>query len=153
MFASYRLFVWYTTFEFYRMPKLVPSLYFLGVAPFSSGFLLILLDTIGLPAKHIFFCCLLLHNQPSLGQQLVFQADHEHFYFFKRQSMFLWWYASWAWIHRRMVWDCLNSQYWLLHSGQSCLVGNFKLSFQQCLKKGQFQCNLACLLSYLSSFS
>ena len=63
------------------MPKPVLSLYSLGVAPFSSAFLLNLLDTIGLPAKHIFFRCLLLHNQPSFDQQFVFQADHEHFYF------------------------------------------------------------------------
>ena len=63
------------------MPEPVPSLYSLAVAPFSSSFLLNNLDTIGLAAKHIFFHCLLLHNQPSLGQQLAFQADHEHFYF------------------------------------------------------------------------
>ena len=81
MVASYRLFAWYATLEFYRMPEPVPSLYSLGIVPFSSGFLLNLLDTIGLPAKHVFFRCLLLHNQPSLGQQLIFQADHEHFYF------------------------------------------------------------------------
>ena len=72
--------------------------------------------------------------------------------FFKRRSMLLWWYASWAWIDRWLVWDCLYSRYWLLHSGQSCLVGNFKPSFQQCLKNGQFQCNLACSLSYLFLF-
>ena len=59
----------------------VPTLCSLGAAPFFSDFLSNLLDTIGLPAKHIFFRCLLLHNQLSLGQQLVFQADHEHFYF------------------------------------------------------------------------
>ena len=63
------------------MPELVPSLYSLGVAPFSSGFLLNLLDTVGSPAKHIFFRCLSLHDQPSPGQQLFFQADHEYFYF------------------------------------------------------------------------
>ena len=63
------------------MSEPVPSLYYLGVVPFSSGFLSILLDTIGLPTKRNFFCCLLLHNQPSLGQKLVFRADHEHFYF------------------------------------------------------------------------
>ena len=63
------------------MSKPVPTLYSLGVAPFSSGFLSNLLDTIGLPAKHILFCCLLLHNKPSVGQQLIFQADYEHFYF------------------------------------------------------------------------
>ena len=63
------------------MPKHVPTLYSLGVAPFSSGFLSDLLDTIGLLAKHILSHCFLLHNQPSLCQQLIFQADHEHFYF------------------------------------------------------------------------
>ena len=56
------------------MPKPIPTLYSLGVAPFSSGFLSNLLDTIGLPAKHT-----LLHYFHN--QQLVFQADHEHFYF------------------------------------------------------------------------
>ena len=62
------------------MPKPVLSLYSLGVAPFSSGFLLILLGTTGLPATHIFFQ-FLLHDQPSPDQRLFFQADHEHFYF------------------------------------------------------------------------
>ena len=81
MVASYRLFVWYATLEFYQMPEPVPSLYSLGVAPFSSGFLLNLLDTIGPPAKHIFFHCLSLHDHPSPSQQLFFQANHEHFYF------------------------------------------------------------------------
>ena len=59
----------------------VPSLYSLGVAPFSYGFLLNFLGTTGLPAKHIFFRCLPLHNQPSPSQQLSFLADYEHFYF------------------------------------------------------------------------
>ena len=63
------------------MPEPIPTLYSLGVAPFSSNFLLNLLDTIGLPAKHIFFRCLSLHNQPSPGQQLFFLVDYEHFYF------------------------------------------------------------------------
>ena len=63
------------------MPEPVLSLYSLGVAPFSSGFLLNLLGTIGLPATYIFFQCLPLHDQPSPDQQLFFQADHEHFYF------------------------------------------------------------------------
>ena len=63
------------------MPEPVPTLYSLGVAPFSSGFLSNLLGTIGLPAKRILSRCLLPHNQPSLGQQLVFQANHEHFHF------------------------------------------------------------------------
>ena len=58
------------------MPEPVPTLYSLGVAPFSSGFLSNLLDTIGLPAKHI-----LLHNQPSFDQQLFFQANYERFHF------------------------------------------------------------------------
>ena len=81
MVAFYRVFPWYAILEVYRMPKPVPSLYSLGVAPFSSGFLFNLLDTIGPPAKHIFFRCLSLHDQPIPGQQLFFQADHEHFYF------------------------------------------------------------------------
>ena len=59
----------------------VPTLSSLGIAPFSSGFLSNLLDTIGLPTKRILSCCLLLHNQPSLDQQLFFPADYEHFYF------------------------------------------------------------------------
>ena len=62
------------------MPELVPSLYSLGVAPLSSSFLLILLDTIGLSTKHIFFHRLLC-NQPSLSQQLFFPADYEYFHF------------------------------------------------------------------------
>jgi hypothetical protein len=62
MVAFYRLFAWYAILEVYWMPEPVPSLYSLGVAPFSSGFLLNLLDTIGFPTKHIFFRCLLLHN-------------------------------------------------------------------------------------------
>ena len=62
------------------MPEPAPTLYSLGVAPFSSSFLLNLLDTIGLPAKHIFSRCL-LHNQPNLDRQLFFLADHEYFHF------------------------------------------------------------------------
>ena len=62
------------------MPKTILALC-LGIAPFFSGFLSNLLDSIGLPAKHIFFRCLLLHNQPSPGQQLFFPADYEHFHF------------------------------------------------------------------------
>ena len=62
------------------MPERVPTLYSLGVAPFF-GFLSNLLDTIGLPAKHILSHCLLLHNQPSLDQQLFFLANYEHFHF------------------------------------------------------------------------
>ena len=81
MVALYRLFAWYATLKSYRMPEPVPSLYSLGVAPFSSGFLLILLDTIGLPAKHTFFRCLPLHDQPSPDQQLFFQADQNTFIF------------------------------------------------------------------------
>ena len=81
MVAFYQLFAWYTTLEFYRMAEPVPSLYSLGVAPFFSGFLSNLLDTIALPAKHILLHYFLLHNQPSSDQQLAFQADHEHFYF------------------------------------------------------------------------
>ena len=81
MVASYLLFAWYTTLEFYRMPEPVPSLYSLGVTPFSYGFLLNLLGTIGVPAKHIPLYYSLLHNQPSFDRQLAFLADHEHFYF------------------------------------------------------------------------
>ena len=83
MVAFYWLFAWYAILESYRMPEHVPSLYSLGVAPFCSGFLLDLLDTIGLPAKYILSHCPLFHNQSSLGQQLIFQADHEHFYFLR----------------------------------------------------------------------
>ena len=63
------------------MPESVLALCSLGVAPFFSGFLSDLLDTIGLSAKHILLHYFLLHNQPSFDQQLTFQADHEHFYF------------------------------------------------------------------------
>ena len=80
MVAFYRLFAWYAILEVYWMPKPVPSLYSLGIAPFSSGFLLNLLGTTGLPATH-FFYCLPLHDQSSPDQRLFFQADHEHFYF------------------------------------------------------------------------
>ena len=80
MVATYRLFAWYATLEFYRMPEPVPSLYSLGVAPFSSGFLSILWGTIGLLARHVPSGCFLLHDQPSLGQQLFFPADHEYFH-------------------------------------------------------------------------
>ena len=80
MVAFYRLFAWCATLDVHRIPKPVPTLYSLGVTPFSSGFLLNLLDTIGLPAKHILSRCL-LHNQPSLDQQLFFQANYEHFHF------------------------------------------------------------------------
>ena len=63
------------------MPKPIPTLYSLGVAPFSSSLLSNLLDTIGLPTKHILSRYFLLHNQPSFDQQLFFQADYEHFHF------------------------------------------------------------------------
>ena len=63
------------------MPKHVLALYSLGIIPFFSGFLSNLLDTIGLPAKHILLHYSLLHNQPSFDQQLTFLADHEHLYF------------------------------------------------------------------------
>jgi len=59
----------------------VPVLCSLAIALFFSGFLSDLLDTIGLPAKRILPHYSLLHNQPSFDQQLIFQADHEHFYF------------------------------------------------------------------------
>ena len=81
MVASYQLFIWYATLEFYRMAEPVPSPYSLGVALFSSGFLLNHRGTIGLPAKHVPSSCFLLHDQPSLGQQLSFPTDHECFYF------------------------------------------------------------------------
>ena len=81
MVAFYRLFAWHATPKVYQTPKPVPVLCSLGVALFFSGSLSNLLDIIGLPAKHILFCYLLLHNRPSLGQQLFFQANHEHFYF------------------------------------------------------------------------
>ena len=81
MVAFYRLFAWYATLESYRTPEPIPSLYSLGVAPFSSGFMLILLGTTGLPATHISFQCLPLHDQPSPDQRLFFQADHEYFHF------------------------------------------------------------------------
>ena len=63
------------------MPEPVLALYFLGIVPFFSGFLLNLLDTIGLPTKHTLLHYLLLHDQLNFDQQLAFQADHEHFYF------------------------------------------------------------------------
>ena len=68
MVAFYRLFAWHAMLEVYRILESVPSLYSLGAALFSSGFLSNLLDTIGLPAKHILSRCLLLDNQPSLDQ-------------------------------------------------------------------------------------
>ena len=81
MVATYQLFAWYATLEFYRMAEPVPSLYSLGAAPFFSGFLSILRGTIGLPTRHVPSGCLLLHDQSSFGQQLFFPADHEYFYF------------------------------------------------------------------------
>ena len=65
----------------------VPTIYYLSVAHFSSGFLLNLLDTIGLPAKHILSRCL-LHNQPNLDQQLFFSADYEHFHFLSTDTCY-----------------------------------------------------------------
>ena len=59
----------------------VPVLYSLAVALFFSGFLLDLLDTIGLPTKHFLLHYFLLHNQPSFDQQLASPADYEYFYF------------------------------------------------------------------------
>ena len=81
MVAFYRLFAWHAILELYWMPESVPTPYSLGVALFSSGSLLNLLGTIGLPAKHVPSDCFLLHDQPSLGQQLSFPTDHEYFYF------------------------------------------------------------------------
>ena len=63
------------------MLELVPTLCSLGVAPFYSGFLSNLLDTIDLLTKYILLHYFLLHNQSSFDQQLAFLADHEHFYF------------------------------------------------------------------------
>ena len=63
------------------MPEPVPTLYFLGVAPFFFGFLSNLLDTIGLTTKHILSRYFLLYNQPNLDQQLFFPADYEHLHF------------------------------------------------------------------------
>ena len=63
------------------MPEPVLTLCSLGVAPYFSGFLSNLLDTIALPAKHTPLHYLVLHNQPSFDQQLTSQANHEHFYF------------------------------------------------------------------------
>ena len=71
MVAFYRLFAWYATLESYWMPKPVPSLYSLGIASFSSGFLLNLLGTTGLPATYVFFQRLPLHDQ--LGKRVVDQ--------------------------------------------------------------------------------
>ena len=59
----------------------VPVLCSLAIALFFSGFLLDLLDTIGLPTKYILPHYFLLHNQPSFDQQLASPADYEHFYF------------------------------------------------------------------------
>ena len=81
MVASYQLFAWYATLEFYQMAETVLSPYSLGVALFSSGSLLNLWGTIGLPTKHVPSGCFLLLHQPSLGQQLIFPADHGYFYF------------------------------------------------------------------------
>ena len=62
------------------MPKPILALCSLGIVPFFSSFLSNLLDTIAIPTKHT-RPHYLLHNQPSFDQQLVFQANHEHFYF------------------------------------------------------------------------
>ena len=67
--------------EVYRVPEPILTLYSLGVALFSSGFLSNLLDAIGLPAKHILLHYSLLHNQPSLDQPFFFLADCEHVHF------------------------------------------------------------------------
>ena len=81
MAALYRLFALHAILEVYQIPEPVPTPYSLGIAPFSSGFVSILRGTIGLPAKHVPSGCFLLHDQPSLSQQLFFPADHEYFYF------------------------------------------------------------------------
>ena len=81
MVAFYQLFAWHAILEVYWILEPIPTLYSLGAAPFSSGFLSILWGTIGFPARHAPFGCFLLHDQPSLGEQLFFPADHEYFYF------------------------------------------------------------------------
>ena len=81
MVTFYQLFAWHAILEVYRILEPIPTLCSLGAAPFSSSFLSILLGTIGLPARHAPFGCFLLHDQPSLGQQLFFSVDHEYFYF------------------------------------------------------------------------
>ena len=81
MVDPYRLFVLHATLEVYQISEPVLALYSLGVVPFFSDFLLNLLDTITLPAKHTLPHHLVLHNQPNFDQQLAFQADHKHFYF------------------------------------------------------------------------
>ena len=70
------------------MPEPVLALCSLGIAPFFSGFLSNLLDTITLPTKHTRPHYLLLHNQPNFDQQLVSRADHEHFYFLSTDSYY-----------------------------------------------------------------
>ena len=82
MVAFYQLFAWHAILEVYWILEPIPTLYSLGAAPFSSGFLSILWGTIGLPTKCTISCCFLLHDQLSLGQQLFFLADHEYFYYF-----------------------------------------------------------------------
>ena len=81
MVDPYWLFVQHATLEVYQTPEPILAIYSLGVAPFFSGFLSDLLDTIGLPAKHILLHYSLLHNQPNFYQQLASQVDHEHFCF------------------------------------------------------------------------
>ena len=63
------------------MPEPIPVLCSLGVALFVSSSSSDLLDTIGLPAKHILPYHFLLYNQPNFDQQLASLADREHFYF------------------------------------------------------------------------
>ena len=70
MVDPYRLFVQHATLKVYQMPESILALYFLGVAPFFSGFSSNLLDTIALPTKYI-LPYYLLHNQPSFDQQLA----------------------------------------------------------------------------------
>jgi hypothetical protein len=49
--------------------------------------------------------------------------------FFTRWSMSLNWWLKCSWMDRRLAWHCLNSWYWLLHSGQLRIIDNFKPSF------------------------
>ena len=90
------------------------------------------------------------HNRLNLVQLLFFQADHEQINsFFMHRPMSYGW-SKRSYTDRRLVLDCLYPLYWLLHSGQSSWLGNFNPSFQQYLKKGEFQCDSSCSLNAIS---
>ena len=152
MVASYQLSAWYAILECYWVPEPIPSL-------FLRHCTLLFWLLANSPGHHWPSCHVYLLSVPPsswLAQfypMTLFPNRSWTLLFCKHRSMLLWWYASWAWIDRWLVRDRLYSRYWLLHSRQSCLVDNFKSSFQQCLKKGQFQCNSACSLSRLFFFS